>query len=105
MGRMESPTPSPQTPPPAADEPELRAARALDRLEATIRLAAALARAARPLDLSGLDEEAGRACAYVLDCDPATGRRLAARLTALLAEVDALLAALQQNAPPSCRPR
>lgn len=93
------------TPPSPPDAPDIRAGHALDRLEATIRLALALAQASRPLDLTGLDEEAGRACAYVLDCPPEAGRRLAARLNALLAGIDALLDALQRNAPPACRPR
>jgi hypothetical protein len=90
---------------PPPDDPDLRAERALDRLEATIRVAFALVQADRPLDLTGLDEEAGRACAYVLDCAPATGRRLAARLHRLLGDVEALLAAVQRRSPSPCRPR
>ena len=61
-------------------------------------LARALVQSGRPLDLEGLAELAGRACAASLDLPPEQGRALRPRLVALLAEVDALAASCRAAA-------
>lgn len=62
----------------------------LDQLGGMLKLARALVQTRRPLDLDGLAELAGRACAACLDLPPEQGRALRPHLAALLAEVDAL---------------
>src|SRR5579875_3525687 len=46
------------------------------------------------VDLSGIDDFAGRICAKALDLPPSLGRQAVPALTALQVEVDALTAAL-----------
>lgn len=70
----------------------------LDQLGGMLKLARVLAQSRRPLDLQGLAELAGRACAASLDLPPAQGRAMRPRLLALLAEVDALAASCRAAA-------
>ncbi len=76
--------------------PDTPAALLLERFGGLLMLARALAAAGRPLDLTGLDELAGRLAAASLDLPPEQGRALRPRLHGLLAELDALALA--------CRP-
>ena len=64
----------------------------------TLRMAAALAMARRPVDLAGLDGPIGLLCAKSLDLPPATGRQMRATLFELLQEVDAMSAVLRGRA-------
>lgn len=59
-----------------------------------LKVASALAAGGRCIDLAGFESEVGRLCAAVFDLPPAEARTLAAPLTALLGEVDALAARL-----------
>jgi len=72
---------------------DTRVAFLLDQIAGMLRLARALAEAGRPLDLGGLQDLAGRACAAALDLPPDQGRATRPVLVAVLAEVDALTAA------------
>jgi hypothetical protein len=74
--------------------PEDRAVGLLDSATHLLMLARTLAQAQRALDLEGLDTLVGRACAACLDLPPEQGRALRPRLAALLAELDALAAAI-----------
>ncbi|KAA5611116.1 hypothetical protein [Rhodovastum atsumiense] len=69
-----------------------------ESLAATLHLARALVAARRNLDLAGLDQEAGRLCAAILDLPPAEGLALRPRLISLLADLDALSADLAEAA-------
>ena len=79
--------------PPVTFLPDTPATILLDRFGSMLRLARVLADARRPLDLTGLDEMAGRLAAACLDLPPDEGRATRPRLCALLAELDALDAA------------
>jgi hypothetical protein len=74
--------------------PEARVVGLLDSATHLLMLARAFAQARRALDLEGLDTLVGQACAACLDLPPQQGRALRPRLAALLAELDALAAAL-----------
>lgn len=62
--------------------------------KAVIRVAHALVAAGRQIDLRGLDDEAGRLCAAVLDLEPGQGRAMRPKLAELLSETESLRAAL-----------
>jgi hypothetical protein len=70
-----------------------------DALSATLRVALALRRAGRAIDLTGLDDDLGRLCAGALDLPPPRGRLLRARLMTLRAELDVLAASLAPPVP------
>ena len=74
----------------ASDTP---AVRLLEQIGGVLRLARVLAAAHRPLDLTGLNDLAGRLCAAALDLPPEQGRALRPALAALIGELDALAAA------------
>ena len=59
-----------------------------------LRMARALLDSQRDLDLTGLDRMVGPLCARALDLPPAQGRAVRPLLIGLLAELDALQAAL-----------
>lgn len=69
-----------------------------DAARGTLRMARALVESRRPVDLGGLQYAVGRLCAAVFDLDPADGRRLRPHLEAVLAELNALEAALHLSA-------
>jgi hypothetical protein len=85
--------------PPPADSfatQRLAAVRAaLEALGGVFRVARALAESQRSVDLHGIDDMAGQVCAHLLDLPPAEGRTLRPLLPRLLAEAEALQAALQ----------
>jgi hypothetical protein len=70
---------------------------AIEAMEATLRVAAALAAEGRRVDLAGLEAEMGRLCAACLVAPEAMLPALRGRLAVLLGLVDALAARL---APP-----
>jgi len=70
---------------------------AIEAMQGTLAVAAALAGAGRRVDLSGLEEEVGRLCAAALAAPRAAAPALRLRLEALLSDLDRLRAAL---APP-----
>ena len=74
--------------------PADRAAAAAESLIGTLRMARALARSRRSIDLAGLEQEIGRLCAAALDLPLAEGRAMRPKLALLLAELDALSASL-----------
>lgn len=76
------------------DTPIERARAGSDALRRTAALARALAEAGRPIDLAGLDGQIGLVCARALDLPPDDGRAMRIELRGLLAEVDALAAAM-----------
>lgn len=78
------------SPAPATDARTAAVAGLADQVAGTLRLAGALARGGRRLDLAGLDQMIGRLCAQALDLPPDQGRRLRPRLAALLADLDRL---------------
>ena len=65
----------------------------------TLRLARAMAEAQREVALDGLADKAGFVCAKVMDLPTEDGRQLRPQLFLLLAEVDAMSAALRHQAP------
>lgn len=69
------------------------------RVAAMLRTTEALLRAARPVDLRGLEAEVGRLCAASLDLPPDEGRLMRDDLAALLARLDAVDAVLRPAAP------
>lgn len=68
-------------------------------LHGLLRVAQALLREGRAVDLSGLEEQIGRLCAAALDLAPEPGRGLRDELIALLAEVEALAVVLRARPP------
>lgn len=66
----------------------------------TLRLARAMVDAQRPVALDGLIDQAGFVCAKVMDLPPEQGRQVRGRMVVLLAEVDAVSAAIRRQAPP-----
>lgn len=74
--------------------PSDRAAAAAEALVGTLRMARALVRSRRSLDLAGLEQEVGRLCAAALDLPPAEGRAMRPKLVLVLAELDALSASV-----------
>jgi hypothetical protein len=85
-----------------APSPSRRAASSAEALVGTLRLARALARSRRSIDLAGLDQDIGRLCAAVVDLPAADGRAMRPLLVELLAELDALAACM--TAPAEDRP-
>ena len=79
-------------------DPSSQAAEMADAARGTLRVARALVESRRPVDLGGLQNAIGRLCAAVFDLEPADGRRLRPHLEAVLAELDALEAALRMSA-------
>ena len=69
-------------------------------LHGMLRVAQALVREGRQVELSGLEEQVGRLCAAVLDLPSKPGRSLRDDLIALLAEVEALAVVLRERPPP-----
>ena len=67
----------------------------------TLRLARAMVQADRPVELNGLNEQAGLLCAKMMDLPPEIGRQLRPRLIVLLAEVEAVTAALRRQESPT----
>lgn len=96
------------SPPPlvplATSTPHPDLATAIIAFEGVLVVAQALAAAARPIDLTGLDQQVGRICAGALDLPPDQGRALRPQLACLLARLDelrtVLLAAPADDAPP-----
>ncbi len=93
MNQPDTPPPAPLNPAPLAPFPASLDA-GIAALEGMLRVALALAQAARPIDLAGLDQRVGRVCAQALDLPPAEGRALRPRLAGLLAGIEALAAQL-----------
>jgi hypothetical protein len=67
-------------------------------VEATLRIATALSRAGRRMDLSGLDDEIGRLCAGVIDLPVEVGNTMRARLIGILDALDRLAASVTATA-------
>src|ERR1044071_273316 len=89
-----------QEEPPAPDDAarhlaDLRAR--IQEMRGTLRVACALVRQGRRIDLAGLEEHVGRLCAASLDLAPGDGRAVRADLFDLRADAEALLAALQAD--------
>ncbi len=73
-----------------------------DGLAATVQLSRVMAEARRRVELTGLDGRIGLLCAQALDLPPALGAAMVPRLSALLAEIDALETAIAAaHGPPS----
>lgn len=70
---------------------------AIESMQGTLRVAAALARAGRAVDLAGLDQDAARLCVAVGVLPRADAAPLRPALEALLLDLDRVAAAL---APP-----
>ena len=68
----------------------------VDALAGTLRIAEALARSERRIELIGLDQQVGRVCARILDLPPAQARSMRPALAALLAGFDALIPVLTE---------
>jgi hypothetical protein len=66
----------------------------IDRMDATLAVATALAGAGRPLDLEGLEEEMTRLCSAVLMLPAPEGQVLRPAMAGLLARLEGLAAAL-----------
>jgi hypothetical protein len=79
---------------PPCPTPHGRAAALADAVLGTLRVARALARTRRTVDLKGLDHEVGRLCAAVLDLPTAEGTAMRPLLIDVLAGLDALAAAV-----------
>ena len=73
----------------------------IERVAGFLKVARTLIGEGRRIDLSGFDSEVGRLCAQVLDLVPEEGRALAPQLSALLAEIDGIDAALARAGPAS----
>jgi hypothetical protein len=84
----------------AADPREAAAAAMVDELTRSMRLARAMAQAGRTVELAGLDAGIGQLCARCLDLPPERGRKLRPILAGLIAELDALAAALRAGQAP-----
>ena len=65
---------------------------ALQRLTAIVAVATGLATTRRPIDLGGLEMEAGLLCAQALDLPPEQGAALRPALVAMVERIDALRA-------------
>ena len=70
-------------------------------LRAMLRVAQALVREGREIDLTGLEDRIGRLCAGALDLPPESGRAMRPELIELRAGADALAGALRAPPPPS----
>lgn len=67
---------------------------AIDAMEATLSVAAALIAEGRRIDLDGLDAEIGRVCAACLAASRAAAPAVRGRLSGLVAQIDRLQGAL-----------
>ncbi|MGH7067182.1 MAG: hypothetical protein ACREFO_05305 [Acetobacteraceae bacterium] len=67
---------------------------AIERVSGFLKVTGALIDAGRRIDLNGIEGEIGWLCAAVLDLDPAAGRALKPRLSALVSELDTIEARL-----------
>lgn len=85
---------------PPPDAPLTTVCALADAVRATLRLARGLLASGRQIDLAGLHDMIGLLCARSLDLAPEHGRAMRPRLIDLLAELDALGAALTE-APPN----
>lgn len=79
-------------------DPQTQAATMAEAARGTLRLARALVKSRRSVDLGGLQDQVGRLCAACLDLPPAQGRALRAELVTVLAELDALSVAIRAAA-------
>lgn len=85
----------------AADDSREAAATVLaESLASTLRLARAMASSGREVDIAGIEGGVGQLCARCLDLPPDRGRAMRPVLAGLLAELDALAAALHPDRPP-----
>ena len=83
---------------PGGDERRAGLEAASEALVRTLRLAGALVRSRRAVDLAGLEDWVGRLCARALDLPYADGQVLRPRFVAVLVELDALTCALAETA-------
>ncbi len=91
---------SDQAAPDPPDDPRLAGVRArLDGVRATLSLAQALAESGQLIDLAGLDEQVGPACAAALDLPVPLAQTLRLELAMLGAQVGDLLATLRARLP------
>jgi len=81
---MPDPTPVPN------DDPATALCAGARDLHGLLRVAQALVREGRAVELAGLEEQVGRLCAGVLDLPTEPGRRLRPDLITLLVELEAL---------------
>lgn len=80
--------------------PRVTAELLAEGITSTLRMTRAMVTADRRVDLHGLDRMVGLVCARALDLPPAEGAAMRPRLTAMLAELDALGTALAAAGPP-----
>jgi hypothetical protein len=73
---------------------------AIQSMQGTLQVAAALLHAGRPIELAGLEVEAARICAAVGLLPPGDARPLRPALEALVVDLDRLAAALQPASGP-----
>jgi hypothetical protein len=85
---------------PLAPSRQPAAEQAAEGVANMLRLARGMVQSGRRVELEGLDQMVGRLCARCLDLPPEEGRALRPRLAALLVEIDALNASLNQPEPP-----
>lgn len=76
----------------------MRLAAMAENLADTLRTAEALARAARRIDLRGLDQQAGQLCSRLLALPADQARPLVSSLRVLLARLDSLAGAITEAA-------
>jgi hypothetical protein len=74
-----------------------------DAVTGMLRVARVLVETRRQVDLTGLADAVGRLCAGTLDLPDTEGRALRPRLVEVLAELNALDAAIRANPPGSVR--
>ncbi len=99
MSSTQSAPPVPELPrPPGGDERRAGLEAASEALVRTLRLAGALVRSRRAVDLAGLEDWVGRLCARALDLPYADGQALRPGFVAVLVELDALTCALAETA-------
>ncbi len=72
---------------------------ALQRLAAIVAVATGLATARRPIDLGGLELEAGLLCAQALDLPPEQGAALRPALVAMVERIDGLKGLIAPTRP------
>jgi hypothetical protein len=70
-----------------------------DAISGSLRLARGMVRAGRHIDLAGLEAEVGRLCADCLSLPSPRAHELRPRVDAVLADLDALAAAMRDRAP------
>jgi hypothetical protein len=83
-----------------AEDPACRRAEAMaEALLVILRMALVFLQAGRPVDLTGLEQEAGQLCAKALDLEETGRKRLRPKLVHALAELDALARAHRTHPP------